>query len=53
VVFDNVNSRGEFFTFIWNDSEESKTCLKEIRRKKKFKWVDAENKDTEYFFEHF
>jgi hypothetical protein len=50
---DNVNSRGEFFTFIWNDSEESKTCLKEIRRKKKFKWVDAENKDTEYFFEHF
>jgi hypothetical protein len=30
----------------------SKTCLKEIRRKVKFKWVDAENKDTEYFFLH-
>jgi hypothetical protein len=30
--------------------EKSKTCLKEIRRKVKFKWVDAENKDTEYFF---
>jgi hypothetical protein len=25
----------------------SKTCLKEIRRKVKFKWVDAENKDFE------
>jgi hypothetical protein len=23
----------------------------EIRRKVKFKWVDDENKDTEYFFE--
>jgi hypothetical protein len=29
----------------------SKTCLKEIRRKVKFKWVDAENKD-EYFELH-
>jgi hypothetical protein len=39
------------FYVIWNDSEESKTCLKEIRRKVKFKWVDAENKDTDFFFE--
>jgi hypothetical protein len=49
---DNVNSRGEFFTFIWNDSEEEKDWLKEIRRKVKFKWVMIKKKeDTEYFFE--
>jgi hypothetical protein len=25
---DNVNSRGEFFTFIWDDGEESKIDVK-------------------------
>jgi hypothetical protein len=49
---DNVNSRGEFFTFIWNDSEEkARLASKKSGEKVKFKWVDDDNKDTEYFFE--
>jgi hypothetical protein len=49
---DNVNSRGEFFTFIWNDSEEkARLASKKTGEKVKFKWVDDKNKDTEYFFE--
>jgi uncharacterized protein YndB with AHSA1/START domain len=49
---DNVNSRGEFFTFIWNDSEEkARLASKKSGEKVKFKWVDDSNKDTEYFFE--
>lgn len=49
---DNVNSRGEFFTFIWDDSEEkARLCSKKSGEKVRFKWVDSNNKDTEYFFE--
>ena len=48
---DNVNSRGEFFTFIWNDSEEkARLASKTTGEKVKFKWVDDKGKDTEYFF---
>jgi hypothetical protein len=39
---DNVNSRGEFFTFIWNDSEEkARLCSKKSGEKVRFKWVDG------------
>jgi uncharacterized protein YndB with AHSA1/START domain len=49
---DNVNSRGEFFTFIWNDSEEkARLASKKTGEKVKFKWVDDKNNDSEYFFE--
>ena len=49
---DNVNSRGEFFTFIWNDSEvKARLASKKTGEKVKFKWVDYKGKDTEYFFE--
>ena len=49
---DNVNSRGEFFTFIWNDSQEkARLSSKKTGEKVKFKWVDEQSKDTEYFFE--
>lgn len=49
---DNVNSRGEFFTFIWDDSEEkARLCSKKSDEKVKFKWVDDNNKDTDYYFE--
>lgn len=49
---DNVNSRGEFFTFIWDDSEEkARLCSKKTGEKVRFKWVDENNKDTDYFFE--
>jgi len=49
---DNVNSRGEYFTFIWNDSEEkARVASKKSGEKIKFRWIDENNKDTDYFFE--
>jgi uncharacterized protein YndB with AHSA1/START domain len=49
---DNVNSRGEFFTFIWDDSEEkARMSSKKSGEKVKFRWVDDENNDGEYYFE--
>lgn len=49
---DNVNSRGEIFTFQWNDSQENaKLVSKKAGEKVKFKWLDSDKKDTEYFFE--
>jgi uncharacterized protein YndB with AHSA1/START domain len=49
---DNVNSRGEFFTFIWNDSEEvARLSSKKSGEKIKFRWIDEDKKDTEYYFE--
>ncbi len=49
---DNVNSRGEFFTFIWDDSEEyARMSSKKSFEKIKFRWIDEESKDTEYYFE--
>ncbi|WP_026706347.1 START-like domain-containing protein [Flavobacterium soli] len=49
---DNVNSRGEFFTFIWNDSEEkARVASKKSGEKIKFRWIDENDVDTDYFFE--
>ncbi len=49
---DNVNSRGEFFTFIWNDAEENaRLASKKTGEKIKFRWIDGDKKDTEYYFE--
>ena len=49
---DNVNSRGEFYTFIWNDSEEyARLSSKKSGEKIKFRWIDSSKKDTDYFFE--
>jgi uncharacterized protein YndB with AHSA1/START domain len=49
---DNVNSRGEFFTFIWDGNEENaRLASKKSGEKVKFKWVDDQNNDTEYYFE--
>ena len=49
---DNVNSRGEFFTFIWNDTEENaRLTSKKTGEKVKFRWIDDDKKDTDYFFE--
>ncbi len=49
---DNVNSRGEFFTFIWDDSEENaRLSSKKSNEKIKFRWIDENEKDTEYYFE--
>lgn len=49
---DNVNSRGEFFTFIWDGSEEkARLSARKSDEKVKFRWIDENNKDTDYFFE--
>lgn len=49
---DSVNARDEFFTFGWNGSEENaRLSLKKNDERVKFKWVDDNKKDTEYFFE--
>jgi len=49
---DNVNSRGEYFTFIWDNAEEkARLASKKADEKIKFRWVDENNKDTDYFFE--
>ena len=48
----SVNSRGEFFRFQWDDSQENaKLVSKKTGEKVKFKWLDSDKKDTEYFFE--
>ncbi len=49
---DNVNSRGEFFTFIWDDSEENaKLISKRAGERIKFRWLDEDGNESEYFFE--
>ncbi|MBF01716.1 MAG: hypothetical protein CMP76_00305 [Flavobacterium sp.] len=49
---DNVNSRGELFTFIWDDSEEkAKLIAKRTGERVKFRWLDQDGDDTDYFFE--
>lgn len=46
---DNVNSRGELFTFIWDDSEEqAKVLRKKSGELIKFRWTEA---DENTFFE--
>jgi uncharacterized protein YndB with AHSA1/START domain len=47
---DNVNSRGEFFTFIWSESEEkAKLIGKKSGERIKFRWMEDEGED--YYFE--
>jgi len=48
---DNVNSRGELFTFIWDGSEEKAKLLnKKSGERVKFRWlVDEEDGQTYYF----
>ncbi|MFN4764167.1 START-like domain-containing protein [Gillisia sp. Q332] len=47
---DNVNSRGELFTFIWDGSEETASLVsKKNGERIKFRWED--DADTPYYFE--
>lgn len=47
---DNVNSRGEVYTFIWDGSEEQAKVLQERPQEKiKFKWLEDE--DPKSYFE--
>tara|TARA_B100001250_G_C19789004_1_gene785547 strand:+ start:167 stop:559 length:393 start_codon:yes stop_codon:yes gene_type:complete len=51
---DNVNSRGEIYTFIWDGSEEiAKLIQIKANEKVKFQWQTGEEDDHEYFFEFF
>lgn len=45
---DNVNSRGEIYTFIWEDTEEeAKLLRKKLEESVKFRWLDSG--DDSYF----
>ncbi len=49
---DNVNSRGELFTFIWDDSEEQARLLsKKSGEKVKFRWLEDEEDNSSCYFE--
>ncbi len=46
---DNVNSRGEFYTFIWDGSEEKAELLaKKTDERIRFRWVEEED-EAAYF----
>lgn len=47
---DNVNSRGELYTFMWSDSEEEAMLLSSRPDERvKFRWLEDE--DESYYFE--
>jgi len=47
---DNVNSRGELFTFIWDDTEEqAKLLSKKSDERVKFRWMEDEDNKNVYF----
>lgn len=49
---DNVNSRGELFTFIWDDSEENaKLIQKKTNERIRFQWQNDEEDSDLYYFE--
>ena len=47
---DNVNSRGELFTFIWDGSEEqAKLLSKKNSERVKYKWMDNDDEAGVFF----
>jgi uncharacterized protein YndB with AHSA1/START domain len=49
---DNVNSRGELFTFIWDGSEEQAKLLnKKNGERVKFRWLSDDEDGASYYFE--
>jgi uncharacterized protein YndB with AHSA1/START domain len=49
---DNVNSRGELFTFIWDGSEEqAKLLSKKSAERIKFRWLSDDEEGASYYFE--
>jgi uncharacterized protein YndB with AHSA1/START domain len=49
---DNVNSRGELFTFIWDGSEEKAKLLnKKSGERVKFRWLEDEEDGLTCYFE--
>ena len=49
---DDVNYRGEKYTFFWGDSEEyARVLSKKINEKIRFQWINGEDDAKDYFFE--
>ena len=49
---DNFNSRGEDFTFIWDDTEEyAKLLQKKTNEKVRYRWMNDEDDQDDYYFE--
>ena len=49
---DNVNSRGETFHFIWDDTEEkAKLVQNKSNERIRFQWDNGEEDDADYYFE--
>ena len=49
---DNVNSRGEIYTFIWDGSEEvAKLIQIKANERVKFQWQTGDVNDDKYYFE--
>ena len=49
---DNVNSRGEFFTFIWDGSQEKAKLLSKTSGERiKFRWMADEDDELDCYFE--
>ena len=47
-----MGNSNSYFTFIWDDSEEkARLASKKSGEKIKFKWLDEEGNETDYFFE--
>ena len=49
---DNVNSRGENFQFIWDDTEENAKLIQtKINERIRFQWDNGSPEDADYYFE--
>tara|TARA_B100001741_G_C16334817_1_gene496720 strand:- start:363 stop:755 length:393 start_codon:yes stop_codon:yes gene_type:complete len=49
---DDVNYRGEKYTFFWGESEEyARVLSKKINEKIRFQWITEEDNEEDYFFE--
>ncbi|MEE9348439.1 MAG: START-like domain-containing protein [Flavobacteriaceae bacterium] len=49
---DNVNSRGELFTFFWDGTEEqAKQKIINKQQKVQYRWQEDEDEKEDYFFE--
>ena len=49
---DNVNSRGEDYTFIWDDTEEyAKLIQKKNNERVRFRWINDEEDQDDCYFE--
>lgn len=48
---DNVNSRGEIYTFIWDGSEEqAKLLASKVEDRAKFQWVEEDDENAYFEF---